>query len=275
MARPSDLPDFTNPPVDEVVIGLFLHPIESFTDSLPIQLLEDLKPLGYTTFQIQGPLVLDDEHPNEPLERPRPPRLELLTSAPPNRFWLGSPDERRIVQLQRDALLSNWRRRGEAEYPRFEELLGEFRLVQTAFLKTLSGAGIAVPTVLQVEVSYTNWITDMAMEEWFRPAEVGTLTGRHADSRSEASGWTAHHPVRDAAGIQVGRLRIDCQAAARLANGEWAEGTQFALRARFALDETSAGAAMDSTLEMGRETIVQAFADLTTPQAHKSWGRRE
>lgn len=273
MARPSDLPDFSDPPVDEVVIGLFLHPIESFTDSLPIQLLEHLKPLGYTSFQIQGPLGLDDEHPNEPLERARPPRIELLTSAPPNRFWLGSPDERRIVQLQRDALLSNWRRRGEAEYPHFEELLTQFQSVQAAFLTTLAEAEIAVPTVQQVEVSYTNWITELGMEEWFRPAAAGLLTGRHADSRSEASGWTSHHPVRDAAGTQLGRLRIDCQAAARLAKGEWVEGTQFALRARFALDGTSAGEAIDTILEMGRETVVQAFTDLTTAQAHTKWGR--
>ena len=192
---------------------------------------------------------------------------------PPNRFWLGSADERRIVQLQRDALLSNCRRRGEAQYPRFEELLAQFRGVQAVFLETLSEASVAVPTVQQVEVSYTNWITDMCMEEWFKPAAAGLLSGRHADPRSEASGWTAHHAVRDATGTQVGRLRIDCQAAARLAKGEWVDGTQFALRARFALDGISAGEAMDSILEMGRETIVQAFADLTSAQAHENWGR--
>src|SRR5438477_8489869 len=92
MDRPEDLPEFDRPPVEEVAIGGFRRPIDPFKDTLAVQFLQSLAPLGFTTFDIRGPLMLDDDAPSEPLNTHRPQRFEVLQEQPPNRFWFTATD---------------------------------------------------------------------------------------------------------------------------------------------------------------------------------------
>ena len=119
-----------------------------------------------------------------------------------------------------------------------------------------------------MEVMYVNWIVD-PVDEWFKPAEGGRLSGRHADARPEGYAWQARYPIRQG-GARIGRLKAESQTAVRLVNETWQEGSQFSLRARFAANGALNEADLEPMLYIGNQSIVQAFKDLTTAAAHES-----
>ena len=83
-----------------------------------------------------------------------PPTAQFYFGEPPARYWFVSEDDSRLVQIQPDRLLLNWRRRPDgAEYPGYDQM-------RTTFLETydrlLSVYGQAAPVVDWTEVTYIN-----------------------------------------------------------------------------------------------------------------------
>jgi uncharacterized protein (TIGR04255 family) len=273
VVRPNDLAEYADPPVDEIVVGVLLQATPGYSDMMPLIMRDGLRDLGYSTYSIQPPYLVDDEHPDRPIERPKQPRLEMVQVAS-NRSWLGTEDDQWIAQVQSDAVLSNWKRSPSMHtYPRFEALLDRFGAVVRAWAGAAVAVGLILPEVKQVEVTYTNWIEGWPMDEWFRPAQNARLSGRHAVPVPDASSWSASHTIHDSDSKQIGRLRLDCQPTVRLSDQQWSEGTQFSLRTRFAVSCAPIDAQINDVAEIGRETIVQAFTDLTTDEAHNRWHR--
>jgi uncharacterized protein (TIGR04255 family) len=128
--RPTNLPDYSDPPVDEVVIGISFMSVSGFSTN-HVAKYRDLVKAEFPGLQYQPRLItplesLTQEGSSAP---PSFGPLGFFTqpfAQPSQRTWLVNADDQRVIQIQDDAFLTNWRRRDLKPYPHFEPLLGEF-----------------------------------------------------------------------------------------------------------------------------------------------------
>jgi uncharacterized protein (TIGR04255 family) len=143
------LPEYDRPPVQELVIGCRFSPPQEIY----------LPHIGsyWSTIRAKYPLV---EH-KEPLSQPNNDlALDAATGAPLPRVWCLTADRAKILQIQVDGLILNWRRIDNAPYPRFGPLFAEFfehLLSFEAHMREL-GAGSIRPSF--AELSYNNILTE-------------------------------------------------------------------------------------------------------------------
>jgi uncharacterized protein (TIGR04255 family) len=262
--RPSHLPDYRNPPIDEVVLGVQFLPIPNFQDvhvGLYWQKVRDTYPRTETQPRLEGPI-----------ETPGPPQANAVISIPfgvtQARTWLISEADDYLIQIQNTRFIQNWRRR-QAQYPHFEAILALFEDHYTKFRELLTTEGLQEPVVQQIEVSYINWITGLPMSKFLKP---GTSAEIHIDGRPhdpEDQNWGARYRL-DASTEIVERLHVVCQAATRPVL-EMETGNVFQLVYHAARAD---GLATDEVLRLmpkGRDIIVSTFDELTTADAHAAW----
>lgn len=123
VARPADLPDYDNPPVNEVVIGIQFEPT-TLTGARVGLFWEELRG-EFPNASEQPPL----EPKIEDLQPPHfsAPIIQFTSSWRGSRHWLVSADDVQLVQIQADRLFYNWRRGPHnAPYPHFEALQERF-----------------------------------------------------------------------------------------------------------------------------------------------------
>ncbi len=85
------------------------------------------------------------------------PALELLSAPPSHRYWFLSMDEHRLIQVQPDRLLFNWRRLdGSTPYPRYATLAQEFSRHLRTFLAVVDEAGHTDAQAAWCELTYIN-----------------------------------------------------------------------------------------------------------------------
>lgn len=272
------LPSFTSPPVVEVVVGIQFA-------QLPLRAI-DLGPLGelwradYPQLAEQPPLepvpVVDE--PPRPLIVIGPPRM-------PRHVW-QSGDESRLLQLQQDRLVVNWRRPAPADsYPRFpslrEELVGRLDEL-TAFVKPW---GALRPTA--AEVIYVNDLGSGAaaapsLAEALTPVVAADLPGELVEERYAAAYRLQDVPDADAAAAPSGRgltqLEVMPSAAQLVVTADpavqltGARTTLLTLTVRAGVPAGTMPAVM-ALVDWGHERIVRCFTALTTPSMHERWGR--
>ncbi len=143
---------FKNPPINELVVGMFHVPIVDLKAQhigLYWDKVRDRFPSCEQQNVIVGPndnvAVLLQDQPGEVFPLPR--------------FWLAKPNSPILVQIQRNAFLVNWRKVQEALYPHFEQVfkafleeLGNYK----AFLMKYLGSSIDL--VNRYELTYINVI---------------------------------------------------------------------------------------------------------------------
>lgn len=78
MDRPPDLPEFADPPVDEVVVGVFHDRIDGYGDGLAVKLMMRLADRGYENFEVQDRLMVLDPDPATPPEIRRAPQIQVV-----------------------------------------------------------------------------------------------------------------------------------------------------------------------------------------------------
>ncbi len=106
---------FKNPPINELIIGVYFNPPifplrsehigllwSRFRDDFPK--VEQREPFFVGALDNPSAQITSNEFPFMP------------------RYWFVSEDEVNLIQIQKDAFLLNWRKR-EAEYPHFDERL--------------------------------------------------------------------------------------------------------------------------------------------------------
>ena len=121
---PKSLPDYANPPVIEVVCGVGFTPLPAFK-AVHLGLLWERFRKEYPKVEEQAPLAM-------PLEQldvlgGSSSQLQFVEVPPLPRVWFLDDKGNGIVQVQRDALLHNWRKLKDADkYPRFKTVFAEF-----------------------------------------------------------------------------------------------------------------------------------------------------
>jgi uncharacterized protein (TIGR04255 family) len=272
MPRPSDLPDYERPPIDEVAIGVQFQRLSGLDDAFIGHFWEEIRS-DYPTFQ-QMPRI---ETPIESLASPFPFTVGAtpIPSSPPltpdvtgMRTWLVSADDCLLIQIQNDRFIHNWRKR-ESEYPRFDELKTAWLAHYQQFTTQLAASGLASPQVVQLEVSYINWLLEPPMDRFLRLGKETELS--HVGFPQDQM-WMARYLISENS-TPLGRLHVQCQPAVRL-NPPMGQGQQFNFSLFVPLLGTVSTDRLSELMDLARRRIVTAFTELTTPEAHDQWGRK-
>ena len=267
-ARPADLPNYDNPPVNEVVIGIQF-------DRMAITGAH----IGLFWGDLRDEFPKASEQP--PLERRiesfQPLRFSApildVSSWPGSRHWLTSEDDVQLIQIQADRLLYNWRRGPHnATYPHFESLQEKFWSIAekwSAFLKGIE----KILKLTQWEVSYINHIL---MADQLDLADVLSFWGGQLDY---AMGGAAEAGRMEAQRILTENNSPWARMYVNITTGIRADQIPLIAFELTVRGPPPGGAdawhATHDRLFKGRHQIVTAFDALTTEKMHALWGKRK
>ncbi len=265
----NQLPSFKKPPVAEVAIAAQFDGIRGLTGPL----------MGLLWQRYRESFPKLEVHPalDPQVERSGPAagkglRFKLET-VPPSRAWFIGANEAHLIQVQQDRFVFNWRRMAGEDYPRHEQVRGSFDENFGIFQEFLADEQLGGPKLNQWELTYVNHIP--AGEGWYRHGELGSVVPALVGSGQRAFlpepediALRVRYRMPDGEG-GVSRLHI-------VANpGFDASGSPvlgLTLTARGGLGQ-GATSTFESRLDLGREWIVRAFAEVTSKTMHRHWER--
>jgi uncharacterized protein (TIGR04255 family) len=264
--RPSHLPDFKNPPLNEMIVGVqFSQP--TLYSSIYTGEIWDLFKGNYPNVQEQPPLAPSFETFGTPFGAQISFNLGGFPVHP--RYWFISQDESELLQFQPDRLLHNWRRLAgkKNQYPRFEKIIEKFENELKMLESYFNRFGQTQLGINQCEITYVNHIysegataTEPNPSEWLRfLAFAETPSDFSTTYRKVLFGGTRK---------PYGRLIIEVSSAI---DANQRNLINFTLAVRGTADGPCIEDAL-KFLHVGRETIVNNFEKLTTARAHSEWG---
>lgn len=268
LVRPEHLPDFKAPPLNEVVIGMQFSMPQGY-QQIRAGEVWNLFREGYPIVQELPALPPTFETFGLPYQHSQTPQISFLTSGTHDRFWFLRPDGAELIQFQQDRLLHNWRKIGDGtnDYPRFESMMAEFEAELTQLQNYMASLAPQKLSINQCEISYVNHIKFnrgecQGFSDWLR---FVNFTGECPDDFN----FSFREVIRDEAGKPLGRFLTEA------ALGILPDGQEIIV-----LSLTVKGAPLDADIDsglkfltLGRDVIVQKFAELTTDQAHQKWER--
>jgi uncharacterized protein (TIGR04255 family) len=266
------LPEFANPPVSEVALSVEFAAIDGWRPAHA--------GLYWGRIKSDYPLTEAQSVLNSQIERfgesfPQAPAVTFEV-ADPNaiRFWFISDDRTRVVQVQRDRFVVNWRKvTGNEVYPRYEhEMRPRFVQEWQRFERFLREENVGSLSARQCEITYLNDIPQG--EGWNTLSESLTLFSPWW--KDVTIGFLKTPELVNVAGSFVmpqerGRLHFATQNLFR--NRDQLQVVQLRLTARGFPDNANLDGVL-AWMDLGREWIVRGFADITSPRAHDLWGRK-
>jgi uncharacterized protein (TIGR04255 family) len=270
------LPEYTDPPVVEVVL------------SVQFELLKNLRTpqMGqlWTSFRDRFPKT-EEQPPLDPAieqfgvrGRPKPTlRVQMLDVPPTPRLWFLNESGTELIQVQRDRFSHNWRKVAEHdEYPRYRHVRGTFQRELDVFRDFLNREKLGRLLPNQCEVTYVNAI--VSGRGWTRHGELHNILA--AFSHRPVDGFLPEpenvnvgirYTIPDDQGNPAGRLHIAIDPVYGDTDGV----------PMFLMKLTARGAphgdgveGIMTFLDIGHEWIVRGFTSITTPDMHAIWGRR-
>jgi len=264
------LPDYDKPPVIEVVSGIMFQPIKALAGPYLGVLWEKFKP-DYQELKEVAPLIPIIERFDEaPPEEAFPFRDVISLS----RTWFETSDGNRLIQVQRDRFLHNWKKAKDTdEYPHYDYVIGNFRKCLEKFEQFLQENKLESIQPIQYELTYSNHIPQG--EGWTILSDLGNVfpdfSWRPAKERflpnPEAINWQTSFVMPERSGrlhgsVRLGKRRTDGRPTLLLE-----------LTAR-GIGNDKSRSAMWSWFDMAHEWIVCGFSDLTSENMHKNLWRR-
>lgn len=272
-SRPEDLPDFDNPPVTEVVLGMQFKRIPRFA----------VVHLGLLWEQFKGEFPRWQEVP--PLEpsfevfgSPQGPeggfQISMVTGLLP-RLWLINDADTKLLQIQPDRFIHNWRKVGTADvYPRYEQIRSGFLSAVERFSRFLVEHQLDALQPNQCEVSYINHIPIPEGQNWQR--HLGRVFVAWNDDATGARfeiedvRFLTRHLLRLSDGSPNARLISQMEPTVQR-NGRPMLALNLSVRGRPSREDLES---VVSFFDAGRDCIVRQFTAMTTPEMHKLWGRK-
>jgi uncharacterized protein (TIGR04255 family) len=271
--RPPDLPDFSNPPVSEVVFSIQFDSLDRFS-AAHIGVL-------WGKFRERFPVV--EEHlPMAPVverfDLRSSPKVQVrLEERPPTpRVWFLNENSTELIQVQQDRFLHNWRKvQGLETYPRYEPIREHFEEEVEALMAFLRDENLGTLTVNQCELTYVNHISTAG--SWERHGQLHQvlrnwrpLEGTELLPEPEDIGLNIRFAIPGEPGAKIGRLNVSVQPAWRTSDRSPALVMNLTARGE-PLGEGMPGAFR--FFDLARNWIVKGFADLTTEEMHRAWNR--
>jgi len=264
--RPENLPDFECPPLNEVVLGVQFSRVDGFR-LIDAGHVWDLFRANYPKVEEKPPL----EPIFETFGLPQSGRfgIEVLTDPVPTRFWFLSEGGQELIQFQVDRLIHNWRKVGDGSnnYPRFETMIKKFRDELTILENYFQECHGGQLRINQCEISYINHIHEEDENQVPDPAKWISLLNPGQPPETYNLGF--RYVIHGGNNEPVGRLHCEVTSGIKTRSKRL---LILNLTARGAPSENTISSALDFICN-GRIRIVDYFATITTPLAHKHWGR--
>ncbi len=257
------LPEYRNPPVVEVVLAIQFK-----------------SPIGYRALDLarfEQAWIADFPHVEEKAMLPMmrihheevDVMLEVFDQIPTPRLWFQNSDGDRVLQIQQDRIVVNWRRGSpDKPYPRFVSIRETFADAWSKLIETVQFAGFEPPQPAICEVQYINrideqhgWRSTLDTASLIAPWQ-GTMSDNFLPSNFPSS-QKLIFPFTD----RQGELLI---------HGWIPFPQQDILMLHLQARGEATAPTIDGALQFmdfAHEWIVRGFTSVTTPEAHKLWGR--
>ncbi len=263
--RPNYLPDFRNPPLNEVVLGVQFSSPKGYQQVYAGEV--------WNLFRSEFPRA--EEHPAiapafETFGLPsKGGQLDFATGASHDRFWFLRQSGDELIQFQQDRLLHNWRKVGDQTnpYPRFESMINRFHAELEQLQDYLNSLSPQKLSINQCEISYINHIAP-EMGQIVKASDWLSFV-RFSNSEPEDFSISFRERIRDDDGKPQGRLTCETT------TGIKPDSSRIIVM-KLTVRGAPKGTDIESALQFltkGRELIVFRFAEVTTDTAHKKWGR--
>lgn len=273
--RPSHLPDFKTPPLIEVVLSVQFKELTGLR-TVHAGLLWEKYRKRFPLFSEQPPLNPSFEtFGARPRSGSSGVKVELLQGPSVPRYWFIDKSQNRLLQIQRDRFVHNWRKIGDGyEYPRYETIKRQFSTEFGKFKRFLKENDLGLVHPNQVEITYVNHV--LSEDEEISPKSLGKIFSFWSDRAScvevaqfESANFDAKYLIANDQGEPAGRVHVKA-VPAFTAKGK--PMIRIELTARGAPQKPTFKSVMDF-MDFGREKIVFMFAELTTRKMHQQWGR--
>lgn len=266
------LPEYENPPVAEVAIGVQFIPLKALTAShvgLYWQTIRDTFPRAEERPPIAHTVESTERQPFEGA-----PSVQWSTGLEMPRAGLVDSSESDLLQIQKDRFLYNWRRKpAGADYPRYPAIKSKFLEHWSGYRAFLKSEEIGPPEVDQLELTYVNHIEQGS--GWDSMTDLGDLfTAAQWSTRGdfllppETFRWAAKFLIDDGAG------RLHVEAVPMRVVGSETITFRFMLTARGKPAGEVTDEGIGDWFDRAREWIVRGFAALVAKPTDALWGRR-
>lgn len=261
-------PDFADPPVVEMALGVEFQPLLAIR-GITLGPLRERWRDAYPRIEEQPPLAPG-------IEGAAPPGIGLALGfgpVPAARHWFLNDAGTDLVQVQNDRLIVNWRAVDDSEtYPRYGHMRELFASRLAEFTAFLEAENLGALAIIQAEANYINAV----------PVEVGHQ-GALGRLLRAWTGTASHHlgepeQARIALAFaipQVGHPPVRMHVAAEPAQRPDGSPALFlTLTARGA----PAGPSREDALQFldhVHDHLTQSFMELTPATMHTTWGLRQ
>jgi uncharacterized protein (TIGR04255 family) len=253
------LPEYENPPVAEVVTGVYFRKI-------PLQLphfglLWKQFQHDYPRFEEAPPLITTIEQSDTP-DFPMP------------RVWFLSRDETGVIQVQNSYFLANWRRvKADDAYPRYHRVMEQYRDRLGRFSAFLESQSLPEIEPVHYEMTYVNHIPQG--DGWNDLGDIGRVLPDLSWRKEPVRFFSGHETLNCVWGFSLpkgmGRLRVSVKTARRRA-----DDVPVLIMELTAKGKPEASASLDAWnwYSVAREWIVRGFADLTSSEVQETVWKR-
>lgn len=264
------LPEYGRPPVVEVAIGVQFAPLAGLSVGhvgLYWATIYD----SFPRVEEQTPIIHVVEPPHGPPETVIAFQLTDKPGLP--RTWFLDASGNRVIQVQRDRFLHNWRKvKPSDEYPRFPSVRDSFLRRWADFQKFLAFHKLE-PQLDQCELTYVNhikngegWRTITDLEKLFTTFSWQTRSSFLPNPDNVR--WTLRFPLPE----NNGRLHVEVVPARVPPENDLV--LRFSLTARGRPSGPVDSEAMAKWFSLAREWIVRGFSDLVDKETDALWEKK-
>jgi uncharacterized protein (TIGR04255 family) len=267
----ANLPDFARPPIVEAILSVQFRRLEQLAIPHFGVFWQSIRRV-YSRSQVHPPLnPVFERFGEQSVSSPQISIEEL--SSPPVRCWFVDESENRLLQIQNNRFIHNWRKvRIDDEYPRYTAVRQTFETEWKNFCAFLASENLGIPQPNQCEVTYVNHIESVdkhghpiGLHEMF-PSWTGETSGDFLPNPVIVQCMASYEMPN-----QRGRLHIDFKPAIRRADSK--EIILLTLTARGAPASPNLTDVL-AWFDLGREWVVRGFTDFTSATMHSLWERQ-
>ncbi len=268
---PSALPDYDNPPVNEVVFGIQFNKLENLKAPHTGILWEKLGRDKYPECEEMPPIAHTIESFGSISPQSPQIRVEAFSHPPLPRLFFVNSNKNHLVQVQQDRFHQNWRKlKSEDKYPRYVKLYPKFIKSWNLFNSFVSELNLGTLKPNQYELTYVNHMP--RGEGWARLSDIENVfpefqckVGNRFLPEPENISWRKVYRLPN----DVGRLHVTLRLAISRESKDRIMILELTARG-FTTNK------IDTWFDMAHEWIVKGFSDLTSQSIQQSvWKRKQ
>ena len=271
MEIPEKKLDFARPPVEEVMLGILFEPLDQFFAPYLGDIWQVFKEFGFihTTAQGAVPPVIEQFSNQIPQ-----PQVRISNVPDFDRILFIHESGDRILQVQRDRFMFNWRRIEEGQkYPGFSTIFTMFEDFYTRFKVKLKHQEIGDIIPLQYELGYINQLVHG--DGWDTLGDIGKIYQMFVDSQQSYSFWSGAESVIFQTSFPIadlqGRLHLAISNRVKMPEQQQTLQTDFTVRGFPKNGEYE----MVTWFKSARDEIHEKFTSMFTEDIQtRVWGRK-